>query len=80
MEGRIITNGRLAAFRRSLREEERSRATVEKYLTDVRQFAAWLGGTAVTKTAAARWKAHLLGRGSQTIHRQRETDGTGPFL
>ena len=44
-----------------LRSEERAPGTIEKYLRDVRAFAAWLGedGT-VTKERAAEWKESLL--------------------
>ena len=31
-------------------------ATIEKYLRDVRSFAAWLEGRPVSKELAARWK------------------------
>ena len=65
MENRIITARQLAAFRARLREEERSEATVEKYLREARRFAAWLGGGAVTKAAAAGWKEALLSRGCE---------------
>ena len=44
MEPRKITEETLAAFARQLGEEERSPATLEKYLREVRQFAAFLGG------------------------------------
>lgn len=60
MEQRIITTDRLLAFERYLQGEERSGATVEKYLREVRQFAAWLNGAQVQKDTVARWKAHLI--------------------
>ena len=60
MEKRIITDMRITSFGQFLREEERSTATVEKYLREVRLFAAFLSGGGVTKTAVAQWKAHLL--------------------
>ena len=62
-EQRVITAGQLACFRQSLDDEERSQATQEKYLREVTQFAAWIGGAEVSKAAAARWKEHLLGTG-----------------
>lgn len=60
MEQRRITTKQLASFRNYLREEERSEATVEKYLREVGQFAAWMAEDPVSKAAAAKWKAHLL--------------------
>ena len=60
METRIITAERLYAFEHYLQEEERSGATVEKYLREIRKFAAWLGGEAVTKAQVAQWKEALL--------------------
>lgn len=70
MEERRITGEALAAFRAHLRERERGGSTVEKYLRDVGQFAAWLGGEEVSKESAARWKEHLLtrGRGAATVN------------
>ncbi len=60
MENKIMTTAQLASFRAYLRDEERSAATVEKYLCEVTQFAAYLNGDKVTKAAVAAWKEHLL--------------------
>ena len=65
MENRIISNRRLASFRARLYEEERSAATVEKYLREVRQLAAWLDGAEVSRAAVIRWKEHLLREGRE---------------
>lgn len=63
MEHKIMTTEQLHSFRKYLQEEERSEATVEKYLCEVRQFFARLSGAEVTKTAVAEWKEHLLSKG-----------------
>ena len=63
METRYITRKSMEAFAAQLTEEERSRATIEKYLRDVRQFAQWLMGRPVTKRAVAAWKEALLTQG-----------------
>ena len=63
MNNRIITKTHLDNFGARLMEEERSAATVEKYLRAVGQFAAWLDGAPVSKEAAALWKEHLLRAG-----------------
>ena len=64
MEPRKITEETLAAFARQLGEEERSPATLEKYLREVRQFAAFLGGREVTRELAAAWREELSPRQS----------------
>ena len=63
MENKIMTTAQLASFRAYLQDEEQSEATVEKYLCEVTQFAAWLNDTEVTKSAVAEWKEHLLTSG-----------------
>lgn len=60
MNKHSLTAERIAAFERYLRGEERAPGTVEKYLRDVRAFAAWLDGRPVTKESAAGWKEHLV--------------------
>lgn len=60
MNEHTLTAERITAFGRYLREEERAPGTVEKYLRDVRTFAAWLDGRPVTKESAAGWKEHLV--------------------
>lgn len=55
-----LTVERIAAYGRHLKQEERAPATVEKYLRDVRTFALWLDGKAVTKEAVTGWKERLL--------------------
>ena len=64
MEPRKITEETLAAFARQLGEEERNPATLEKYLREVRQFAAFLGGREVTRELAAAWREELSARQS----------------
>ena len=66
MESKIMTIEQLHSFRAYLRDEERSEATVEKYLCEVTQFSAYLNGNEVTKAAAAEWKEHLLNEGKLT--------------
>ena len=60
MEQRTITKKRLHAFAQYLVEEERSRATVEKYLREVMQLSDFLQGAPVEKSRIAAWKAALL--------------------
>ena len=60
MENKIMTTAQLVSFKAYLQDEERSAATVEKYLCEVTQFFAYLGGSEVTKAAVAEWKEQLL--------------------
>ena len=55
-----ITGEQLQAFRQRLVWEEKSPATIEKYLRDAADFTAWLDGRAASKAAAGAWKAALL--------------------
>lgn len=76
MEPRKITEETLAAFARQLGEEERSPATLEKYLREVRQFAAFLGGREVTRELAAAWRESWPPPVPR--HGQRQADCPGP--
>lgn len=60
MEDFKLTAERIAAYGHYLKQEERASATLEKYLRDVRAFALWLDGEAVTKEAVTGWKERLL--------------------
>ena len=60
MERWTITREQLNGFERRLAEEERSGATIEKYLMNVKQFAVFLKNTEMTKTSIAKWKESLL--------------------
>lgn len=61
-EHRLATE-QITAYGRYLRREEHAPGTIEKYLRDVRAFAAWLDGRAATQELAAEWKGHLLSTG-----------------
>ncbi len=56
---RQITEENMQRYQEYLKGEEKSRGTIEKYMRDLRAFAAWLSGQEVTKELAAQWKAHL---------------------
>ena len=55
-----LTIDQIAAFGDYLRTEEREQSTIDKYLRNIRVFAAWLDGAPVTKSAVIAWKEHLL--------------------
>ena len=56
MQDYTITGEQLQAFRQRLVWEEKSPATIEKYLRDAAAFTAWLDGRAASKAAAGAWK------------------------
>lgn len=58
-----LTTEQITAYGHYLRREEHAPGTIEKYLRDVRAFAAWLDGRAATQELAAEWKGHLLSTG-----------------
>ena len=60
MKGRILTSEAIDCFKKYLREDEKSENTVQKYLRDVRAFAAYLGGAEVTKKSVIAYKNKLL--------------------
>ena len=60
MKGRILTSEAIDCFKKHLREEEKSKNTIEKYLRDVRAFAAYLSGIEVTKETVIAYKSRLL--------------------
>lgn len=49
-------------FTQYLAESEYAQGSIEKYLRDVRAFAAWMGAAPVTRDALVRWKEHLLAK------------------
>ena len=63
MSERRMTAELVAKFLEELRREERSSGTLEKYGRDVRAFAAFLDGRAVTRDLTTQWREHLLAGG-----------------
>lgn len=63
MTNRIITPVQMEAFGRHLVREEKSSATREKYLRDVRAFYAFTYGKPVTKELAVAYKKHCIDQG-----------------
>ena len=59
MKGRTITAKAIAAFKEHLILEERSEITIEKYIRDVKAFAAYTKNTAVTKETVIAYKKQL---------------------
>lgn len=63
MKNRVLTVEDILRYEAHLREEERAVATIEKYLHDVRAFAAWMSGGSIDKESTAAWKSALLADG-----------------
>lgn len=59
MKRRILTAKILAEFKEHLILEERSAATVEKYIRDVKIFAIFADGNEITKETVIEYKKHL---------------------
>ena len=60
MKGRILTEKQIAAFAVYLKNEEKSENTVEKYIRDVRAFAAYANGAEITKKTVIAYKNKLI--------------------
>lgn len=60
MKGRFLTEKLVAEFSAHLKNEEKSQNTTEKYLRDVRMFAAHFRGTEITKEMVIAYKSKLL--------------------
>lgn len=58
-----ITNELLAQYAQQLYEEEKSNATIEKYIRDVRTFSKYAGSQALTKDLTIAYKRDLPTRG-----------------
>ena len=55
-----ITTDQLTQFRALLKNEEKSAATLNKYLRDIQRFALWLGDTPLERDAMLDYKADLM--------------------
>lgn len=63
MNDRIITAKQITSFSAYLGREEKSKATQEKYIRDIRAFSAFSGKKAVTKELVTAYKQNCLDRG-----------------
>ena len=70
MQNHVLTDSQIVSFQQHLKSEEREQSTIEKYLRDLRLFAAWLTDRPVTAEIVADWKNHLRTEGykSETIN------------
>lgn len=63
MNDHRLTQEQIISYGLFLRREEHAPGTIEKYLRDIRAFAAWTENRPVTQELAAAWKEHLLATG-----------------
>lgn len=63
MDERILTERQIQAFQTKLYQEEKSSATVEKYLRDARAFSIFVGDEPVTKERMMAYKRRLVEQG-----------------
>ena len=59
MKGRTLTAAKIAEFKAHLMLEERSAATIEKYISDVAAFASYAQSGKITKETVITYKKHL---------------------
>ena len=60
MKNHQLTQQQIRAYAHHLQMEEKSGATMEKYLRDIRAFACWLDGRDISKELTSEWKSHLV--------------------
>lgn len=63
METKVITNHHIRQFTEYLIREEKSTATQEKYLRDVRKYLAFAGDRPTAKELVLEWKRELVAQG-----------------
>ncbi len=63
MTQKCLTEASIARYRQALLREEKSAATAEKYLRDIRAFSAFAGTEALTKELVVAYKGRLRERG-----------------
>ena len=56
---RQLTSAQILKFKNYLIEEEKSKATLEKYVRDIEAFHAWLGAKELDKSCVLSYKAYL---------------------
>lgn len=63
MLNRVLTNAHLESFAEWLHLEEKSSATCEKYIRDIRRFMKYTAEKPVSKEVVAQWKNDLFAQG-----------------
>lgn len=80
MTERVITKATIEQFEAYLHKEERSNGTVDNYIRNVRELAAWLAGQTVTKEQLVAWKDALQAKRLQPTTVNAKLAAIGCFL
>lgn len=80
MTERVITKATIEQFEAYLHKEDRSNGTVDNYIRNVRELAAWLAGQAVTKEQLVAWKDALQAKRLQPTTVNAKLAAIGCFL
>ena len=62
MKGRILTSEAIQNFKKYLKEEEKSKNTIEKYMRDVWEFTTYMNGEEITKESVIAYKSNLISK------------------
>ena len=62
MKGRILTSETIQNFKKYLKEEEKSKNTIEKYMRDVWEFTTYMNGAEITKESVIAYKDKLISK------------------
>ena len=57
-----ITDKIIKKFKEYLIDEEKSKATIEKYIRDLTVFVSWLGGAELCKTKVLEYKEYIISK------------------
>ena len=63
MKGRVLTAEIISDFCKHLQREEKSKATIEKYIHDVKTFCVHTANSEITKESVIAYKQQLVNRG-----------------
>lgn len=62
MKGRILTSEAIQNFKKYLKEEEKSKNTIEKYMRDEWEFTTYMNGEEITKESVIAYKDKLISK------------------
>ena len=60
MEGRSLTTDIIDNFKKYLELQEKSTATIEKYIRDVKAFSVYVQDKTITKETVIAYKNHMI--------------------
>ena len=77
MKKRIVSTAQIAAFKVLLVSEEKSAATTEKYIRDVKAFAEYMQNNEITKESVLAYKKHIQQKNCQWGWTKQQICGRG---